>query len=151
MWMQIGLDPWQTKGQPLVIGPSLYLGKVRNKQTITAKSSVEAECGAVGHGCCEWTLFCDCESAIKLAKNPVCHERTKHVEVDCHFIKEKIEGKDVVLVYTNTTNQIADFLTKDVNKNKLWFVQAGHNKYSSTSLMGSIVSSAIFLYFGVSL
>lgn len=46
-----------------------------------------------------------------LPKNPVCHEHTKHVDVDCYFIREKIEGKDV-LVYTITINEIADFLTK---------------------------------------
>lgn len=62
------------------------------------------------------TLHCDSETTIKLAKNSVCHEQTKHVEVDCHFIKEKIESKDVALVYTNSTNQITDFLQRLLKK-----------------------------------
>lgn len=64
-------------------------------------------------------LHSDSDSAIKLAKNPVCHERAKHVEVHCHYIREKIATTDVVLSYVNTTHQVADFLTEAVNRRKL--------------------------------
>lgn len=56
------------------------------------------------------------DSAIKLAKNPVYHERAKHVEVHCHYIREKIATTDVVLSYVNTTHQVADFLTEAVRR-----------------------------------
>ena len=59
--------------------------------------------------------------AIELANNPVYHEKTKHVEADCHFIHENME-KDVVLVQVPTEKQLVDFLTKVVNKAKLQFV-----------------------------
>ena len=57
-------------------------------------------------------LMCDNLVAIRIAKNPVHHDRTKHVEIDRHFIKEKIEQKVLEVCYTPTQQQTADILTK---------------------------------------
>ena len=57
-------------------------------------------------------MFCDNQVAISIAKKLVHHDRTKHVKIDCHFIKEKIEKGMVSLVYTSTTLQTTDILTK---------------------------------------
>ena len=59
-------------------------------------------------------MFCDNQSTISIAKNPVHHDRTKHVEIDRHFIKEKIESDIISLQYIPTNQQIADILTKAV-------------------------------------
>ena len=67
-------------------------------------------------------LYSISKSAIKLANNPVYHVKTKHVEADYHFIHEKIEKEDVVSVQIPTEKQLADFLTKVVNKAKFHFV-----------------------------
>ncbi|KAK5794891.1 hypothetical protein PVK06_036141 [Gossypium arboreum] len=79
------------------------------KQTVVARSSAEAEFRSMAQGICEmvWLkrimeelrkpitspmkLYCDSKAAISIAHNPVQHDRTKHVEIDRHFIKEKIE------------------------------------------------------------
>ncbi|KAI5341941.1 hypothetical protein L3X38_009816 [Prunus dulcis] len=59
-------------------------------------------------------LHYDYKSAIDIAHNPVQHDRTKHVEVDRHFIKEKIEKKIIYLPFAKSEDQLADILTKAV-------------------------------------
>ena len=57
-------------------------------------------------------LYYDNKVAINIAHNPVHHERTKHVDVDRHFIKGKLETSVIYLVYIPTKRQTADMLTK---------------------------------------
>lgn len=117
----------------------MFHGKAKNK-VVTTKSSAEAEYRAIAHGCCEllWLkilleelgfpqdgpmlLYFDSTSAIKLANNSIYNEKTKQVEVDCHFICKKIEKKDVALLQGRTKDKLADFLTKSVTKTKMQFV-----------------------------
>ena len=61
-------------------------------------------------------LYYDNHAAISIAKNLVHHDRTKHVEIDRHFIKEKLEEGTIKLVYTPTVFQIADILIKALPK-----------------------------------
>ncbi|KAK0577899.1 hypothetical protein LWI29_001989 [Acer saccharum] len=100
------------------------------KQSVVARSSAEAEYRALAQSICEglWLkrlldelristretmkLFCDNLAAIIIAKNPIHHDRTKHVEIDRHFIKEKVEAGILSLIYTPTHLQVADVLTK---------------------------------------
>lgn len=57
-------------------------------------------------------LYSDNKAAINIAHNPVHHDRTKHVEVDRHFIKEKIEDGSICIPYVPSAEQTADILTK---------------------------------------
>ena len=57
-------------------------------------------------------MFCDNKTAINISHNPVYHNRTKHVEVDRHFIKEKFEEGIIKITYVPTAEQTIDLLTK---------------------------------------
>ncbi|GKA54585.1 ribonuclease H-like domain-containing protein [Tanacetum coccineum] len=61
------------------------------------------------------TLHYDSNSTIKIVANPVFHERTKHLEIDLHFVREKILKGVVKTIKVESTNQIADILTKGVD------------------------------------
>ena len=58
----------------------------------------------------------DSKSAIELAKNPVHHERSKHIDVRFHFIRECIKRKDIKMVHVPSRDQIADIFTKPLPK-----------------------------------
>ena len=57
-------------------------------------------------------IWCDNVSAIELAKNHVYHSRTKHIELDMHFIRDKVLAKELEIRYIPSEEQIADILTK---------------------------------------
>ena len=64
------------------------------------------------------TLFEDNQSAIALAKNPVHHARSKHIDIQHHYIREKIESKEIDINYMSTDEMIADALTKPLARPK---------------------------------
>jgi hypothetical protein len=57
-------------------------------------------------------VYCDNISAVYLSNNPVQHQRTKHVEIDLHFIREKVAIGQVRVLHVLTTSQFADVFTK---------------------------------------
>ena len=61
-------------------------------------------------------ILVDNESAIKLGQNPEFHKRTKHIDIQYHYIREAIQDNKVKLTYINTKRQLADLLTKNVNR-----------------------------------
>jgi hypothetical protein len=64
------------------------------------------------------TLFCDNQGAISLAKNPTHHAKTKHVDVQLHFIRDHIEKGTIKVEYCPTEDMLADILTKGLARER---------------------------------
>lgn len=113
----------------LKLGKSLISWKTKKQSTVSL-SSVESKYRAMEKTTSEivWIrgllsdlgiqvigpseLLCDNDAALKLAANPVFHERTKHIEVDCHFTRDKIKEGVLVTKGIRTVNQPTDIFTK---------------------------------------
>jgi hypothetical protein len=62
------------------------------------------------------TIFCDSQGAIALAKNPEHHQRSKHIDMRYHFVREQVAGGAIALIYTATSEMAADQLTKPLSR-----------------------------------
>jgi len=106
------------------------------KQKVVALLSAEAEFRGMAKGLCEllWirrllseigftpksgmNLYCDNKAAIAISQNPIHDDRTKHIEIDRHFIKQNLEEGVICFPFVRSEDQFADVLTKVVsNKN----------------------------------
>lgn len=70
---------------------------------------------------CAPLLLCDNQSFLQLARNPIFHSRTKHVEIDFHFVREKVASKDLQLQFVSSVQQPVDLLMKPLSANRLSF------------------------------
>lgn len=118
-------------GQCFFIGHSLISWRTKKHITVS-RSPSEAEYRALASATCElqWILyllkdlhiqcsklpmlFCDNQSALPIAANPIFHERTKHLEIDCHLVREKLQAGILKLLPVSSQDQLADFFTKSL-------------------------------------
>ncbi|XP_031265002.1 uncharacterized protein LOC116123359 [Pistacia vera] len=121
-----------TTGFCVFLGNSLVSWKSKKKKTVS-KSSAEAEYRSMAQLSCElsWIigLFGDLDvdsltptsmyynntAVIHILANPVFHERTKHIEIDCHIIRERILESIIKIHHISTIEQVADLMTKPLS------------------------------------
>jgi len=118
-----------TSGYAVFLGNSLVSWSSKRQPTVS-RSSAEAEYRAVANGVAEATwlrqllqelhqplqsaclVYCDNVSAVYLSTNPIQHQRTKHVEIDLHFVRKRVAIGAVRVLHVPTTSQFADVFTK---------------------------------------
>jgi hypothetical protein len=110
-----------TSGYCIFLGPSLISWSSK-RQTTVSRSSAEAvsECSWLRHLLGELlckvpsatVAFCDNISSVYMSKNPVHHRRTKHIELDIHFVREKVAIGELRVTHVPSARQLADVFTK---------------------------------------
>jgi hypothetical protein len=143
------------------LGTSLISWKSK-KQTVVSRSSSEAEYRALAQAAYEgqWLiyllkdflvqhdsliiLYCDNKSAMHIAANPVFHERTKHIEIDCHVVRDKVQANIIQLLPISTKDQIADIFTKSLHPGPFHTLQSKLGTLDIySSLRGTVEDSKI--------
>ena len=130
-WTSFITDRRSTLGYCTFMGRNLVTWRSK-KQHVVARSSAEAEFQAMALGICElmWLKgllrelqvnlenpmrpYCGNKSTINIAHNPVQHDRTKHVKIGRHFIKEKIDSGLICTPFVASKLQLANVFTKGV-------------------------------------
>jgi len=113
-------------GHCFLLGQSLICWRTKKQPTVS-RSSSEAEYRAMTSTTCElqWllyllrdlpvqcvnlhVLYCENQSTMHIAANLVFHERTKHLDIDCHIVREKLQARLFKLLPITTHDQLADF------------------------------------------
>ncbi|XP_028964631.1 uncharacterized mitochondrial protein AtMg00810-like [Malus domestica] len=140
-WASCVFDRRSTFGYCVYLASNLISWNAK-KQPMVAQSSTEAEYRSFALTATEitWickifkdltfplshtpTLWCDNVSAISLASNPMFHARTKHIEIDYHYIRELVLADLITILYVNIEHQIADIHTKSLPKSRFHFLRS---------------------------
>jgi hypothetical protein len=139
-FLGVGAISWNSKRQPTVALSTTEAEYMAASQS--AKEAIWLRQLMADVGCVQGEatiIMCDNQGCIALAKNPKHHSRTKHIDVQHHFIREKIEDEVIELRYCPTEHMVADVLTKALGRVRhVMLSKAMRLESKDTSLSGSV-------------
>ena len=154
-WAGDPTDRKSTTGILVFLGSS-HISWASKKQSTVSRSSTEAEYRALASTAAElaWlrtlfrelglslpyipVLWCDNNSTIALASNPVFHSRTKHIEVDYHYVRECVLRRDLGIKFISSRDNFADIFTKSLPGPHFVFLRRKLLTDSTQSLRGDV-------------
>jgi hypothetical protein len=134
-WAGSRPDRRSTTGYYVFVGGNRVSWKSK-KLNVVSQSSAESEYRSIAQSTCEimWVyhlleeislnppllanLWCENQAALHIASNPVYYKRTKHIKVDCHFAREKIQENLISTSYVRTGEHLGDIFTNVLNGNQ---------------------------------
>jgi hypothetical protein len=154
------LDRKSTSGTCQFLGSSLVSWSFR-KQSSVSQSTTEAEYFVAASYCSQllWITYtmsdfceeythvpleCDSTSAISVAKNPVLHSKTKHIEVRYHFLRDNVEKGKIALIHVLTHDQLADIFTKPLDQ--ATFTRLGGGSWCLFDFLSWVCGSSFVAY-----
>ena len=132
-------DIRSTSGYCVFVGDNLVSWKSK-KQIVVSRSSAESEYRAMAQSACDimWLhqlladvgiktsvptkLWCDNQATLHIAFNPVFHEQTKHIEIDCHFVREKIQLSLISTGHVKTGERLGDIFTNALSGDRVSYL-----------------------------